>query len=376
VLRHFEEHWENNEEAGDYRLVLNAAGGGSGMQQLVDALVQDLRHGGGPAAESSNDCYINMELKCQWRVQSIRQHTSKETEKQHQGAVEITSSLPLESTPLVLHADCAVVTVPPPSLQEFDRRTPFLTEPQRTALDYIGFARAIKVICHFSQRLWPAALQSVVVAAEESDGDMPIPELWFREYRAKTISEEEGDGMRYVMVGFLTSQAADDFVEKINSSTQSDDNNNSSSASSREEAAAAIAIQQLARILSNGDGDDGADGARQQQQQQRLADRATASLLHCTVFDWCDDCPDVRGGYMYPRTGLPVQPHLHALANHNRRILLAGEATNTNACCTIQAAMETGIRAADQVVAILQRLDHCDNDGDDFGHATAAARKL
>ena len=98
VLRHFEEHWENNEEAGDYRLlVLNAAGGGSGsgMQQLVDALVQDLLQPGGPAAESSNDCSINMELQCQWRVQSIRQHTtdkSKEANKQHEGSIEITSS--------------------------------------------------------------------------------------------------------------------------------------------------------------------------------------------------------------------------------------------------------------------------------------------
>ena len=74
---------------------------------------------------------------------------------------------------------------------------------------------------------------------------------------------------------------------------------------------------------------------------------------------------------MYPRTGLTVRPHLQALADRNRRILLAGEATNTNACCTIQAAMETGIRAADQVAAILQRLDEKgdsdDSDGGDRG---------
>merc|ERR1712137_338945 len=42
--------------------------------------------------------------------------------------------------------------------------------------------------------------------------------------------------------------------------------------------------------------------------------------------------------------------HLRAMATPEGRIHFCGEATNTNACGTIQAAMETGVRAAKEVV--------------------------
>jgi monoamine oxidase len=51
---------------------------------------------------------------------------------------------------------------------------------------------------------------------------------------------------------------------------------------------------------------------------------------------------------MYPKVGM-TRDHLCDLAEPWGGIFFAGEATNTNACCTVQAAMETGVRAANQV---------------------------
>jgi len=117
---------------------------------------------------------------------------------------------------------------------------------------------------------------------------------------------------------------ADAFVERIKNQNQT----------ARTNAAAAICIEQLSTVLQLPESD------------------CRASLRDCAVFDWYDDRPHVRGGYMYPVVGMKLQ-HLRDLAAREGRVLFAGEATNTNASCTVQAAMETGIRAAREIMTEL-----------------------
>jgi monoamine oxidase len=57
---------------------------------------------------------------------------------------------------------------------------------------------------------------------------------------------------------------------------------------------------------------------------------------------------------VYPKVGI-TPADLQALAEPMGNIYFAGEATNTNACCTVQAAMETGLRAAKEVEDGLQQ---------------------
>jgi len=127
ILRHFEEHWENEEEPGDYRL---KAGG---MQPIVARLVEHLQ---------KKEGYF--QLECNWMVERIRQ-TDDST-------VEIVSD-----NGDVVQADCVVVTLPPPALQTLDLN---LSAAKREALQFLGFPRVVKVHCHFAKQLWPAQLQT------------------------------------------------------------------------------------------------------------------------------------------------------------------------------------------------------------------------
>lgn len=56
---------------------------------------------------------------------------------------------------------------------------------------------------------------------------------------------------------------------------------------------------------------------------------------------------------MFPKIGFSMAK-LQALAEPCGNVHFAGEATNTNACCTVQAAMETGHREA---IKIIEQID-------------------
>jgi monoamine oxidase len=295
----FEKHWEENEIEGDYRLPSNI-----GMQGVVQGLLDMLL------------VSPSLELKLSWQVDQI---------VQNEHGVEITSV-----TGDVIHADACVITVPPPILAKLKVD---LSPAKREALTFIGFERVMKVCAKFSSRPWPEHLQSMVCA----DGEA-IPEMWFREF-APTPSRNNNNNIGgqavHVAVGYLTAHAADDFLQSI---TQ-DDNNveknkllNETGPSQALEKATTILLQQLSRVLDV--------------PVAQLQDSHTESLM----YDWndCHYASTIQGGYVYPKKSSCKQTW-QALAEPDGRLFWAGEATNTNACCTIQAAMETGQRAAQQV---------------------------
>jgi len=285
-LAHFEHYWETNEQEGDFRPPSTI-----GMYGIVQSCLERLEK------------YENFELIRNCEVQSIRQGNQGPIIEAANGTS--------------YHADAVIVTVPPPILPEIFKDLP---QSKVEALAKIGFERAIKVIIKLRRRLWPSHLQSIISA-----GEQPIPEIWFRELTDQT------DGTTYYLAtGFLVSNAADDFVDLIRKGGVWLDDKE------RQEKAGTILFQQLVTMLQDTLPPD------------MNVDDPTQLVLDSLMFDWKDDAPFVQGGYMYPRVGI-TPGHLHALAEPLGNCFFAGEATNTHACCTVQAAIETGQRAASEV---------------------------
>jgi monoamine oxidase len=294
----FEKHWEENEIEGDYRLPSNI-----GMQGVVQGLLDMLL------------VSPNVELKLSWQVDQI---------VQDEHGVAITSV-----NGDVIRADACVITVPPPILATMRVD---LSPAKQQALSFIGFERVMKVCAKFSSRAWPEHVQSMVCA----DGE-PIPEIWFREFTSPSSNDDNDGQVVHVAVGYLTAQAADAFLQSISQDGNHEKTNNllgSETGSSPQalENATIILLQQLSRVL----------------------DVPVAQLQHShtesLMYDWNDSqyASTIQGGYVYPKTGSTKQTW-QALAEPDGRLFWAGEATNTAACCTVQAAMETGVRAAQQV---------------------------
>lgn len=287
-LANFEHYWETNEEEGDFRPPSKM-----GMHGIAQSCLERLEQFG------------NFSLIRNCEVQSIRQDPH--------GSVIKTKNDEL------LHADAVVVTVPPPILPKIVEDLP---ESKREALTKIGFERAVKVVVKLKERLWPSHLQSIISAGE------PIPEIWFREMT------DEQEMTYYLATGFLVSDAADEFVDLVNSRVVQ-------RGEIRHEIAGNILFQQLLSMLDT-------------LLPKEIGVDDSSLLVDTLMFDWKDDAPYAQGGYMYPRVGI-TPSHLQALAEPFGSCFFAGEATNTNACCTVQAAIETGLRAASQVESFLSK---------------------
>lgn len=204
----------------------------------------------------------------------------------------------------IIECDRVVVTIPPSRWSSIEMALP---KSKLESAAKIGFPRAIKVILFFSERIWPEDLQTLICTSQ------PIPELWFRS--TPTF---------HMAVGFLMSDAADEFADCLM---------DTSGVSSVEEVATSIFTQQLSEVLNL--------------QVDELADLALPEKT--IVHDWGRN-EHIRGGYMFPKVGVNAQD-LANVAAQSGRLHFAGEATNTNAGCTVQAAMETGERAGAEILS-------------------------
>lgn len=196
-----------------------------------------------------------------------------------------------------------VVTVPSPLWSTIDFTPPLPTEKIEAA-SYIGFERAIKSIFVLKDRCWPEKLQNVI------GGDLIMPEMWFR-----TL------GSNFVSVGYMVSEAANLFHQSLKGYDEEH----------RRIEARRIHIAQLATVF--------------EVDESSLEENAVS--YH--YFDWVEHRPSIGGGYMYPRVGMRIS-HLETLAEAHGPIHFVGEATHTKACCTVQAALESGVRAANEIL--------------------------
>jgi Monoamine oxidase len=285
----FEKHWEENEEAGDVRLNSRI-----GMIGVIDAQREKI--------EQDQRCKICLE----WKVKEISWSSGANIysiDGRH------------------IFADKVILTVPPPiiTMEEIKFHPP-LPAWKTTAFSMVGMERAIKVISKFTKRLWPENVQSVIA------GDMPIPEIWFREMKVHSKDDTvDSSCSTYIAVGFLTSKAADDFVRILNQGI--------TPLESKEDVAANLVKEQLSKIFKIN--------------QSNIEEAYESSML----FDW-GGVDTIRGGYVFPKVGITKVHFLQMAESLGNVLYFAGEATNTGACCTVQAAMETGKRAANEILKI------------------------
>lgn len=232
----------------------------------------------------------NFDVKLNWNVSEVEDLN---------GGVRVVSTNSSDNSEEgeTIQGDSVIVTCPPNYWPSFVKHLP---REKEVASTYVGCEKAIKIMLKFQTLVWPAKIQSLICA-----DDLPIPELWFRDF---VSGDGENQVASYLGVGYLTSGAAEELL--VVSKGDSDE-------------MAMTMLRQMSTVLSI-----------------PLAD-LEAAHAETRVQVW-----DV--GYMYPKVGLKSK-HLQDLAKPHGNIYFAGEATHTGACCTVQAAMETGVRAAQQL---------------------------
>jgi hypothetical protein len=329
IMKQFENYWFKFTTSGDFRF---SSKSNITMTSVLDRLVQQL------LKEERR-----LQLLYKWKAISIRQKGDTLSSLFHSEANEKAVHITSDRNDSIF-CDAVIVTVAPPMLQKLEID---LSPKKLQALSLVGFPRVVKVILIFASPdpPWPKALNGVICA----DG-LPIPEIWFTEKLVNTEVDQTSVGTQsmngtmnvlHLAVGYLTSQQADDFIKKVdddmstsNLERKEEHRNNENICmtcpDSRHASAARIFIHQLATVLN-------------------VSECALNDLcVDCILYDWKVDEPMVQGGYMYGKKGMTTE-HLYDLAEPQGHFFFAGEATNTNACCTVQAAMETGIRAAKEV---------------------------
>jgi len=302
----FEKYWEENEEDGDARLHPRIA-----MAGIIDAL------------RNMVDCDDRCSIRLNWTAERIQL-----SDDAAGGRKVIISSSRGEK----IVADKVIITAPPPVITS-DKITfmPPLPQWKLNAYNMVGMERAVKVILRFSARIWPEDVQTVI-------SDLDIPECWFRDILVSRDGDpgRENGELTYLAVCFLTSKAANAFMDKIDSIIKSEATcSNAPLDKRRAEAAAEIIKDQLARVFSK-------SCTREE------VERAYVSSI---LYDW-SEVETIRGGYMYPKVGIQRSHFLDMARSLDDVLYFAGEATNMGACCTVQAAMETGLRAANDILGI------------------------
>jgi len=295
TLCDFERHWEENEEEGDVRLHSRI-----GMVGVVDALREKLERD------------ERLSILLNWKVGEIKWEEF--------GGVSVISA----EDKGTIRADKVLVTASPPVvLSGAIQFQPPLPSWKLEAYNMVGMERAVKVVVKFRERFWPKEVQSIITSKQ------PIPEIWFREIGTAEL-EDCANEFAHLAVGFLTSQAAENFLISLGSS---DDKYESLTPERRKAEAAADKLKdQLALIF------------RDTCSREDLEDSYASAIM----YDW-GEVDTILGGYIYPKVGCKPK-HFSDMARNIGPLHFAGEATNTGACCTVQAAMETGARAATEIL--------------------------
>eukprot|EP00891_Asterochloris_glomerata_P008389 jgi/Astpho2/8389/e_gw1.00122.39.1_t len=202
-----------------------------------------------------------------------------------------------------------VVTCPLAVLQRGDVAfRPPLPAPKLAALDRVKMSNAIKVILVFSKPFWPPDFFDVVCT------DCFIPEFWVTTYPTA------GGESLLCMTGFAAGTRAEE-MSKMRQGT--------------------VILKTLAQL---------------DQMFGSFTDRhpATSAYVQGHVADWSRE-RWTQGAYTYPTLGAQEGDRQTLAEPVDDRLFFAGEATHAGINPCLQAAMETGERAAKQVVKALQQ---------------------
>jgi monoamine oxidase len=308
LLMDFERYWQENEEEGDIFLTSKI-----GMSGIVKELVEELMElYGDKNAENHN----KLDIRLNWTVDKIENNDDAVNEENVQNITStslVNDDNDIDDHPNVLKADYVIVTTPPPLWKNF---IPNLPSTKYDAIERVGLNKAIKCAFKLKSKIWPdEKIQSIIMA------NCPIPEMWFDTFYDCNCNEgdEEDHGdencCSYVAIGFLTSELADEFISMTDSLQISKVTD--------------IFCDQMAKVFSI------------------PVEEIRLSHIETRVYKW-------NHAYMFPKVGF-TKGHLEELAKPMGNIHFAGEATNMNAPCTVQAAMETGVREAQLIIEKIKK---------------------
>lgn len=234
-----------------------------------------------------------LDIRTNWQVKAISTENGVSTVTNQKG----------ES----VTAKKVIVSVPLPVLQDGDIKfTPSLPKEKTDAVSRMGMEPGTKVICKFSKRFWPENVQLVIC------GDEFVPEFW------ADGGAYRGPNAPWTITGFNVGDAAKN-KEKLS-----------------DKETTRLMLAQLNQMFGTPED----------------SSPATRYFLGSLIFKWAEQ-PFVRGGYSYPKLGsLGDRERLAKPVNNS--LFFCGEATSyTCESGTINAALITGKRAADQALSTL-----------------------
>eukprot|EP00877_Chromochloris_zofingiensis_P015153 jgi/Chrzof1/9892/Cz04g19260.t1 len=209
-----------------------------------------------------------------------------------------------------ISADKVIVSVPLKILQTGKLQfSPALPAYKTAAIQRLRMGNAVKIMVAFKQRFWPERMYDVVCT------DMFVPEFWMTQH-----TPVDATCTHHVITGFIAGERAD-VVSRMDP-----------------QQAIQAFLQQLNTMFGT----------------QQHPHPATSAYVTAHVFDWSKQ-EWVGAAYSYPTLGAEPTDRDALAAPVLSSIFFAGEATHPAVNPCMQAALDTGRRAAYQVKAALQQ---------------------
>ncbi|XP_028398475.1 polyamine oxidase 3-like isoform X2 [Dendronephthya gigantea] len=236
-----------------------------------------------------------VEIKLDWQAKEIDYEADTVIVTNHNGSK-------LKSQAVIL---CVPLTV----LKDQDINfKPRLPEDKRLAIEKLQMFTGLKIVCRFKERFWPENMKLVFNCVSD------ICQLWMYD----VLNEETGD-QYYVVTGFQTAEYA-----RLKAHMTGDE-------------VKGILLRDLDEMF------------RSSENQTP----ATSSFIDYVYFHWYSN-PFIRGAYSSPSVHARGSREILAKPVSDR-VFFAGEATRGSGdCATISGALESGIKAAEDVKKILK----------------------
>lgn len=197
------------------------------------------------------------------------------------------------------------------------------------ALNTVNMHSIVKVFLKFSQPVWPKNLHGMIFTSD----DMLLPEIWFKDVSSTADADEPA---KAYAIGFTTAE----YAAKLQQMPK--------------EEVMKSCVQQLETVFSMLKKEHmAADPSSKDTQNPSDLPRASEAYLGGMFWDWNPvHYPFIGGGYCSPKAKTATHKIAILSKPYGSHVFFAGEATNMPGA-TAHAALESGIRAADNVTISL-----------------------
>ncbi|KAL2608486.1 hypothetical protein R1flu_027059 [Riccia fluitans] len=251
-----------------------------------------------------------------------------------------------------LRAQYVILTVPVTILQQkLISFLPPLPESKIRAAEAIGMSNVMKVVMAFSQRFWPRDMFDVVCS------HCFLPEVWMTEYPKSEVSSPSEDHKdrdssdhvplgNYIVVGFI----AGDRASKVAKMSEVEILRQSLTQLDRMFGTAEVCTSSNSKV--SGRVFLRKDVVKSSRYDSTQSHPASSFFSGGVIVNWADRS-FIRGGYSHPSVN--AGGARRELAKPVGNIFFAGEATHPGVNPCLQAAIDTGRRAAHEVIGASKR---------------------